>query len=254
MHMPQQWITLSIIVGLLLVQYVLNSYLIYSRVSHPLNVLWTEWPEDIGRRFPEFHFSDLEQLGFRLSGCLVRSDGARLLYLAIFAHPQNKDSAEVFVSGEGSSFLTLPIFKSRFADGFAFEVGSSRVAPHQISGGPNFPAFNFPNARSTAELYRIHGLLKSELSKSRAPAVSEGSGELREFARKAEEVHNYSMSAPDYRISADGMHYAYTLRGAMRAAWQHQWPIAPIKRWVALRSAIHHANRLEKHCANANLR
>src|SRR5207245_7226343 len=157
--MPQQWIMPSIMAGLLLGQYVLNSYLIYKRVSHPLNVLWTEWPSDIRGRFPEFHFSDLEQLGFRLSGYLVRSDRAQLLYLAIFVHPQNKDSAEVFFSRGGSTFLTLPIFKSRFADGFAFEVGKSRVAPHQISGGPNFPAFNFPNVRSTAELYRIHRLL-----------------------------------------------------------------------------------------------
>ena len=252
--MPQHWGIASIIVGLLIGQFVLNSYFVYSRVSHPLHVLWTEWPDDIRRRFPESQFSDLEHLGFRLSGCLVRSERAQVFFLAILVHPQNKDSAELFVSGEGRSLLTLPIFKSRFADGFAFEVGNSRAAPHKIFGGPAFPAFNFPNVHSTAALYRIHGLLKNELSELRAPVVSEGPSELREFARKAEEVHNYSMSGPDYRLSADGAQYTYTLIGAMRAALQHQWPIAPIKRWFALRSAIQHANRLEKSCGQPDSR
>jgi hypothetical protein len=246
--MFQHWGILSIIAGLLLLQFVVNSAFIYSRVSHPLHVLWTEWPGDIRGRFPEFHFSDLEQLGFRLAGYLVRSEQSQPLFLAILVHPQSKDSAELFVSGEGESFLTLPIFKTRFADGFAFEVGNSRVVPHKILGGPDFPAFNFPNVRSTAALYHIHSLLKNEFSESRAPVVSEGSGETREFARKAEEVHTYNMSGSNYRLSADGAKYTYTLIGAMGAALQHQWPIAPIKRWFALRSAIRHTNRLENRC------
>jgi len=251
-HMPQHWRILSIVAGLLLAQFVLNSAFIYSRVSHPLHVLWTEWPGDIRGRFPEFLFFDLEQLGFCVSGYLVRSDLSRPLFLAILVHPQNKDSAELFISGEGESLLTLPIFKTRFADGFAFEVGNSRVVPHKILGGPNFPAFNFPNVHSTASLYRIHSLLKKEFSESRAPVVSEGSGEIREFARKAEEVHDYTMSGSNHRLSADGTKYRYTLIGALRAAWQHHWPIAPIKRWLALGSAIRHANRLEKSCVNPN--
>jgi len=247
------WIsTPSIIAGLLVVQYVLNSYLIYTRVSHPLHVLWIECNVDMQRHFPAFPFSDLEQIGFRLAGYLLRSEGGRVFYLAVFVHPQNRDSAEVFVFDGASTFLTLPIFKSRFADGFAFEVGNSGVAPHQISGGPSFPAFNFPNVRSTAELYRIHGLLKREFSNSRVPTISDGSAEVREFARKAEEVHNYSMSHPDYKISADRTQYAFTLKGAMRAAWLHQWPVAPIKRWCALRSAIQHTNQLEKSASDEN--
>src|SRR5437016_3094939 len=125
----QTWISMpSIIAGLLVGQYVLNSYLIYTRVSHPLHALWTECNLDMQRQFPALHFSDLEQLGFRLAGYLAGSEGGRVLYLAIFVHPRNMDSAEVFAFSEGSTFLRLPVFKSRFADGFAFEVGNSHVA------------------------------------------------------------------------------------------------------------------------------
>src|SRR5437763_2017640 len=242
----QTWIsTPSIIAGLLAVQYVFNSYLIYTRVSHPLHVLWTEYSVDIRGKFPDFHLSDLEQLGFKLAGYLVRSEGARLRYLAIFVHPQNNDSAEVFASEMRASSFKLPIFKSRFRDGFAFEVGSHAIAPHEISGGPDFPAFNFPQVQSTAELYRIHRLLKIHLSKSRVSVVADGSGELREFVRKAEEVHDYSMLR-GYRLNSQGTQYVSTLRGALRAAWTHQWPIAPLRRWTALLSARRHARKLER--------
>lgn len=240
--------TLAIVAGLLVIQYALNSYLIYSRVSHSLHVLWTEFNIDARQYFPDFYFSDLDQLGFSLAGYLTRSDfsGAELTYLAMFIHPQNKDSAEVIVSSRGTSSLTLPIFKARFEDGFAFEVGNYGMAPHEISGGPDFPAFNFPQVQSTAELYRMHNLLKKHLAKSRIPVVADGKGELAEFARKAEEVHRYSMSRPGYKLNSDGTRYAYTLAGAMRTAVDHQWPIAPIRRWSALLSARQHAKKLQK--------
>jgi hypothetical protein len=213
-------------------------------------VLWTECRIDPQRHFSEFDVSNLKQLGFTLAGYLLRSEDARLRYLAMFIHPQNKDSAEVFAS-DGQSSPALPVFKSRFEDGFAFEVGSSRIAPHEISGGPDFPAFNFPHVQSTAELYRMHLLLKIRFSKSRVPVVADGSGELREFARKAEEVHNYSMSSPGYKLNSTGTRYVYTLVGAMRAALWHQWPIAPIRRWSALLSARRHARRLESNHGEA---
>jgi hypothetical protein len=248
------WIlTSAIVAGLLLIQFVLNSYLIYSRVSHPLHVLWTEFDVDMRQHFPNLHFSDLEKLGFSLAGYLVKSDfsGGGLFHLAIFIHSQNKDSAEVFVSNSGRSLFALPIFKSRFQDGFAFEVGNHGIAPHKISGGPNFPAFNFPQVQSTAELYRIHCLAKKHFSKSRVPVVAEGSGELSEFARKAEEVHQYTMSRPGYKLNSDGTCYAYTAPGAVRAALRHQWPITSIRRWSALVSARRHARKLESTAGEA---
>jgi hypothetical protein len=180
-------ITVTVIVGLLLLQYAINCHLLYSRVSHPLHVLWTECGPEARKHFPEFHFSDLERLGFRLAGYLVKSDGKRLRYCAIFIHSQNKDSAEVCPS----DFLRLPVFKTRFEDGFAFEVGGSGNTPHQISGGADFPAFNFPQVDSGAELSHLHLLLKRDFSISRLPVIADGTGELREFTRKAEEVHSY---------------------------------------------------------------
>lgn len=245
------WIsTLAIFAGLLMVQYALNCYLIYTRASHPLHVLWTEHTSDASRHFSGFDLSNLEQLGFTLAGYVVRSEDTRLRCLAMFVHPQNKDSAELFAS-DGQGSLALPIFKSRFEDGFAFEVGSSRVAPHEISGGPDFPAFNFPQAQSTVELYRMHCLLKKQYSKSRVPVVADGTGELREFSRRAEEVHNYSMSRPGYKLNPTGTRYAYTLAGAMRAALRHQWPINAICRWSTLLSARRHARELESYNGQA---
>lgn len=238
------WIwTLLIVFGLPVIGYALSSYLIYTRASQPLHVLWTESNEDMRQRFPDLYFSDLEHLGFRLAGYLVRSDNGKLFYLAIFIHPQNKDSAEVFASTRRN---TLPVFESRFEDGFALETASAGDVPHEISGGLGFPAFNFPQVLSTAELYRIHRLLKSHFSNSRLPVIAEGSGEVGEFARRAEVLHDHTMSRPDYRLSSDGTHYAYTMRGAMRAAWVHLWLIALMRRWSALHSARQHVKSLEK--------
>jgi hypothetical protein len=45
------------------------------------------------------------------------------------------------------------------------------------------------------------------------------------------------MSRPGYKLNSAGTRYAYTLAGAMRTAVDHQWPIAPIRRWSALLSA-----------------
>ena len=77
------------------------------------------------------------------------------------------------------------------------EIWNSENAPHVISGGPQFPAYNIPQVHLTTEPYQVHQKLKAHFSAPRRPVIADGRDELVEFARKAVEVHQFTTSLSD---------------------------------------------------------
>jgi hypothetical protein len=220
-----------ILLGMLLVPYVIGPFLLYFRGSQPLVAGWKvldEADEPVGARSVE-----LKNLGFKFTGYLLSRTGMRVAY---FIHPQNKDSAEVIIGLLGDRLDTL-IFKTRFEDDFALEVGSTAHAPFGGAGNPRFHAFNFPQLNSTGGLYQAHLKLKAQYLNSRRPVIDDGRGELFEFARKAEEVHVGHMSSWGYRLSASRERFVYTLPGAIRAGWSTCWPTTTLRKWRTLNQA-----------------
>jgi hypothetical protein len=226
--------------------YVRGPYRLYRKGSHPLHAGWSEHTGDARSQFPDSQFLDLENLGFTLAGYLVKGETtARVGYIALFVHKENRDIAEVVVLPNGR-ILDLPIFKSRFGDGLTFEVAGLRNLPHRLSGGPNFPAFNFPYVESTGDLYQIHRKIKKQFLASRSPVISEGKDELIDRARRAEEVHRFKMSCRYYKLAPTGDKYVYTIVGAVQGIWKHLWPFDPIRRGYAVWASKKYAAELAK--------
>ena len=211
---------LFILVAVIFAPYLFGPFVFYFRGSQPVLVGWKvldETDEPVGGRSGE-----LTSLGFGFAGYLQIGTGMRLAY---FTHPLNKDSAEVILGLFGGRLDTL-VFKTRFEDDFALEVGSSPNVPFQGAGNPRFHAFNFPQLNATAVLYQVHLELREQYLDSRRPAIAEGRLELFEFARKAEEVHIWRMSAWGYKLSQNRDRFVLTVMERFEQAGEvvgRQW-------------------------------
>jgi len=120
------------------------------------------------------------------------------------------------------------VFKSRFADGLAFETSDSHT-PQLFEPDPNFPVFHFPSVRSTRDLYRLHSKIKERYGTSRAPALADKEGELKEFIVRAEIVRDRHACSGVYKLAPAADRYVYTWKGAIRHAWLRAWPIKSLR-------------------------
>ena len=222
---------LIIVAGIIFAPYLYGPFLLYFRGSEPVLANWkflNETDEPVGARS-----SELKTLGFKFAGYLQTRTGMRIGY---FVHPRNKDSAEIIL-GLFSGRLDMLVFKTRFNDEFALEVGSSPNVPFRGAGNPRFHAFNFPQLTSTAVLYQVHLKLKEQYLDSRRPEIADSRAELFEFARKAEEVHAWRMLAWGLQLNRDRDRFVYTATGAIRAAWRTSWLTTALRKWWTLSQA-----------------
>ncbi len=205
-------------------------YLLYSRHALPLRAEYEA--QRAHATLPEFdnHISHaVERLGFKPAGVLTTKPVYSRLGIRVmmYVHPENKDSAQIGRITRRSGILPVLVFKSRFADGFAFETSNSRSAPI-FPPDPTFPVFRFPQLRSVSDLYRVHRKIKEELGANRVPSTTDEEQELNDFVTRAEVVHQRNLSS-DYKLNTSGDRYKPTIRGAIRRAWLLTWPIKPFR-------------------------
>ena len=182
-------IVIWVLIGKLLLPYLLNTILLYRTNSSSLRVGWTvldSTVEPIGVTSSELKVWDLclqdiwrgQRAGKLHTSCTrrtrIRQRSSAVLVLTVhlswwFSNP---GLTMVSFSTPGTPLMFL----------IASQAG--RSSRH----------FNFPQLGSTADLYRVHSKLKEQFSSSRRAVIAEDKGELFEFARKAEEVHQWSRS------------------------------------------------------------
>lgn len=213
-----------VVVAVLTWPWVRGPYLLYTRHALPLRRGYLGLVTNAVP--PEFknHVSDsIEKLGFKPASVLTSNSFLTRVSVQVmmYVHPGNRDSAQVGHITKSSGVLPVLVFKSRFADGFAFETSNSRSA-RIFPSDPDFPVFRFPQLRSVSDVYRLHRRIKQDLETCRVPVISDAEQELREFVSRAEVVHQRNVSR-DYVL--DGDRYRLTLRGAIRRAWLMTWPI-----------------------------
>ena len=177
-----------------------------------------------------YRVSDLMRLGFTFASQLVQPAGERnvAVRLEMFLHSQNKDSAQLAQIVSGLRTTPVLIFKTRFADDFAFETSDAH-SPHIFKPDPNSPVFRFPVVRSTPDLYRLHCAIKEQFFHSHRAALADKEGEVAKFIARAEIAHQRLAESGDYMLAPSADHYVYTWRGAIRQAWLAAWPIKPIR-------------------------
>jgi len=121
-----------------------NAYRIYKRVRHPSQADWQMAEADPSQRLRADWISELTDMGFELAGYLSKDRQTRPL-VARLIHHANCDSA--YVAQINSSEKNFLVFKTRFADGFAFETGNTRT-PSLISSRPTKSGFQISPNRS----------------------------------------------------------------------------------------------------------
>src|SRR5579864_7183659 len=179
-----------------------GAYRLYTRVRHSATAGWSHADAKLSQQLRSDWMQQVRDLRFELAGYLAkgRDDGP---CVAIFINSENRDSAHVSrVAGR-----ELLVFKTRFADGFAFETARSASAPLSPAI-PNNPVFRFSQIGTSADLYKVHQRLKHQLGSGREPVISDAEGEIGEFVSRAEVVRSHMMSR-DYRRSANG--YRFTV-------------------------------------------
>jgi hypothetical protein len=93
---------------------------------------------------------EINELGFSLAGYL-RKDRKNVPCIALLVNSEKRDSAHVAHIG-GKDFF---VFKTRFADGFAFETANT-AGGRMLPANPTNPTFRFPAVRIPSDLYRVH--------------------------------------------------------------------------------------------------
>jgi len=151
--------------------------------------------------------------------------------IALLVNSEKCDSAHVAHIG-GKDFF---VFKTRFADGFAFETANT-AGGRMLPANPTNPTFRFPAVRIPSDLYRVHERIRKGFEAEHEPVVSNSDDEIAEFISRAEVVRAYMMSR-DYRLTSDNI-YVFTAWGAMWHAVLLTWPIKPRREWMFGRKAF----------------
>jgi hypothetical protein len=231
------------VVAMLTWPWIRGPYLLYTRHALPVRNGYVALAANAVP--PEFqnHISDsVEKLGFKAAGVVTSNSllSRVSVHLMMYVHPGNRDSAQVGHITKRSGVLPLLVFKSRFADGFAFETSNSRSA-RIFPSDPNFPVYRFPQLRSVSDVYRLHRRIKQDVETDRAPVIGDAEEELSEFVCRAEIVHQRNVSR-DYTL--DGDRYRLTTRGAIRRAWLMTWPIKGFRQMRVEREGMKKAAEL----------
>jgi hypothetical protein len=158
-------------------------------------------------------------------------------------HPLNRDSAQVGRVTARSRTVDVLVFKTRFDDGFAFETSNSGTPPIFLPN-PQCLIFRFPQIRWRADLYRIHQKIKEQFARDRHTVIGSKSEELSEFVVQAEKIHQRN-AARDCKLNAAGDRYVYKVRGAIRHAWLHTWPVNFIRKMRLEYRAVKKAAELD---------
>lgn len=210
-------------------------YRLYTRVCPPARAAWYRSSTDISKELRSDWMRQIPDLGFNLAGYLTK-DSDNAPYLALFVNSENCDSAHISrVAGKD-----LLVFKTRFADGFAFETSNTATA-RLLPAIPYNPVFRFPSVILPLDLYRVHRKTKVELGVERTPVIADGDGEIAEFISRAEVVRSHMMSR-DYRLHASS--YRFTVVGAIRHALLLTWPLKSIRDSMFRRKMLDKLTRL----------
>ena len=215
----------------------LVAYRLYAQVRHPIPAGWRVTVAEISKELRSDWMQQVRDLGFNLAGYLKkdRDDGP---CLALFVNSENRDSAHVSrVAGKD-----LLVFKTRFADGFAFETGNTTSAP-LLPPIPDNPVFRFPLIGLPLDLYRVHERIRNQMGTERKPIVSDAEGEVDEFISRAEVVRGHMMRR-DFRLTPRANRYVFTIPGAIRHAALLTWPVRPIREAILQRRALNKLTRL----------
>lgn len=221
----------AIVFLVLLWPWIRGPYLLYTRgwrSPHATFEVRAVGPEEVG--FSDNVASSLKKLGFEFAGILTKDVGSDrpTVEITIYVHPLNRDSAQVGRVTTRSRTVDVLVFKTRFDDGFAFETSNSGI-PAILLANPQCPIFRFPQIRQRADLYRIHQKIKEQFATDRHPVIGSKSEELSEFVVQAEKIHQRN-AARDYKLNAAGDRCVYKVRGAIRHAWLHTWPVDFIRK------------------------
>jgi hypothetical protein len=214
-----------------------GAYRLCTIARYPLRAGWCRADVDLSKQLRSDWMEQIRDLGFNLVGYLtkVQNDAPRL---ALFINFENRDSASIGrVAGH-----ELLVFKTRFADGSAFETGNT-VLPPLRSAIPNHPVFRFPQIRFPSDLYRVHQRIKNEMGLGREAVIANGEGEIAEFISRAEVVRSHIMSR-DYQLRKPDNVYVFTVRGGVRQAALLTWPVKPIREAIFRRKALNELSRL----------
>lgn len=215
--------------------FIQGPYLLYTRHKNPLRQNFQVIPGPTDNSPQAYRVAHLKALGFISAGQLVHETRQNVVaHIEIFFHPKNQDSAQVAEIMSGLKTVHQLIFKSRFEDNCAFETSTGHVPP-VFPPDPNYQVFRFPNLRSTANLYKLHRIIKDRFFSSRRPILAEDAGELTAFIDQAEVSHQRHAKSGYWKLAPSGECYVYTLKGAIRHAWLLAWPI---KSWRTSRLYI----------------
>jgi len=213
------------------------AYRLHTRVRHQIPAGWHRADVELSKELRSDWMEQVHDIGFNLAGYLTKDRDSDPC-LALFINSENRDSAHVSrVAGKD-----LLVFKTRFADGFAFETGNTASVP-LLPGIPNNPVFRFSQIASPLDLYRVHRLIRGRLGSAREPVISDGEDEIAEFISRAEVVRSHMMSR-DYRRQTLDNVYVFTLFGAVRHATLLTWTVKPIRELIFRRKAQKELARL----------
>lgn len=222
-----------------------GTYLLYTRGSVPIHVVFRFTDASFFKGLPEFQVSPLLTLGFTFAGCLTRDSQIPgvTTELALLVHTEQEDSVQVAQIRNSLGTRGLLVFATKFDDGLVVET-SNYGGPRLSKPKPKFRSFQFPQVRHIPDLYLLHTKLKEEFSPTRTPMKFSPSERINAYIEDAEEIHRLNLAQGDYQLHSSGDRYVYTFRGAMRQTFLRTWPVGAIRAMSSESASFKEARRL----------
>jgi hypothetical protein len=181
---------------------------------------------------------ELAKLGFRCAGCYDCGTLARetLSYVAYFCNPATNALASVCALVTTHTSASSLEFSTSFTNGMTLATNTNRVLP-LTPGGPAHRIFRFSKVQSAEALYSIHRRLLAKYAIGWWPQGEPEGEEIRRYARAVENYGPRHERIGYMRLTADGLWYELTWKGACLMTWRRLWPTSMVRR-LAQRCAM----------------
>ncbi|HUN60717.1 MAG TPA: hypothetical protein VMU53_01950 [Candidatus Sulfotelmatobacter sp.] len=209
----------------------------FSASCNPTKVALEELPGEVAD-VVRLRTAELAKLGFRCAGCydcgtLTRETHS---YVAYFCNPATNDLASVCALATAHTTASYLEFSTSFTNGRTLATNTNHVLP-LTPGDPAHRIFRFSKVQSVAALYSIHRRLLAKYAIGWWPQGEPEGEEIRRYARAVEKYGPRHERIGYMRLTADGLWYGLTWKGACLMTWRRLWPMSMVRR-LAQRCAM----------------
>lgn len=202
----------------------------FSASCNPIKVAPEELPDDVAD-VVRLRTAELAKLGFTCVGCygcgtLMRETHS---YVAHFCNPATNDFACVCALVTTHTSASYLEFSTSFTNGMAIATNTNSVLP-LTPADPQHRIFRFSKIQSAGALHAIHRQLLAKYAIGWWPEGEPEGEEMRRYVRVVENYGPRHAQIGYMRLSADGMWYELTWKGACLMTWRRLWPTSIVRK------------------------